>query len=118
MPYKDKNTMKKYLEGYYAKNKTTLNKKRTETRRMSQTLDSVSNPVSNPVLDVSNPTVVSQTPTDISRKKLIDELKAKIATVPAVVKQYVPMKPVRPAYAPKIKSENYSESVQYDYSCV
>lgn len=113
MPYKDKNTMKKYLEGYYAKNKTSLNKKRTETRKKSQTLDSVSNPVSNPI-------TVSQTPADMARKKLIEDLKAKISTMPNVLaKQYAPMKPpVRPAYAPKIKSENYSESVQYDYSCV
>ena len=117
MPYKDKNRMKQYLEGYYAKNKLSLNKKRTETRKKSQTLDSVSNPV-------SNPTVVSQTPADIARKKLIEDLKAKISAVPAVIgkpaPQSVPMKPayVRPAYAPKIKSENYSESTHYDYSMV
>ena len=62
---------------------------------------------------------MSQTPADIARKKLIEDLNAKISSVPDVLGK-VPMKPayVRPAYAPKIKSENYSESTHYDYSMV
>lgn len=123
MPYKDKNKMKLYWEKYYKDRKSVLNGKRTETRKKSQTQLSVSNPVSNPGLDVSNPPVVSQTPADIARKKLIEDLKAKIATVPAVLgKPYVPMKPqfvnsqfVRPI--PKMQ-ENLSESVRYDYACM
>ena len=126
MPYKDKNKMKLYWEKYYQDRKSVLNGKRTETRKKSQTLSqtllSVSNPVSNPGLDVSNPPVVSQTLTeaDIARKKLIEDLKAKISTVPAVLgKPYVPMKPQYVAQHPIPKmQENYSESVRYDYACM
>jgi len=116
MPYKDKNTKLERNRAYYHANKCKLNRDRVEARKsksLSKSQENVQVPVSNPVQ------VPNLSESDLSRKKLIAELKAKIATVPAVLgKQYVPLKPVRPAYAQKIKSENYSESVQYDYSCV
>jgi len=115
MPYKNKNTKLEHNRAYYHANKCKLNRDRVEARKsksLSKSQESVQVPVSVPVLSES----------DISRKRLIAELRAKISAVPSIPfisKALVSeMKPESEFRHQNIKAENYSESTRYDYSCV
>ena len=106
MPYRDEKDKESHNRNYYLANKEKLNKKRTETRKK----------VSDPSKSLSQTPKVVSTPVTNPNKQLLDSLREKMAEIKPVLKPTVPQVFDRPAYAPKIKVQNFSESTKYEYA--